>query len=659
MATTSATIRTNESKNSWFWVYWERVSTDIGKNTTKIYWSCGVKCGYDLYLNAIKMSAVTINGTKVYSGGTYSNFMNGDHRIASGYLDIPHNSDGSKTFSVSAFTGWLYSDHNYSASEASYTLPSIARASSLTASNGTLGVSQTLKINRKSTSFRHILRRTVDSSDTNVLIGKSQNVVSYDWEPSLSWASYNKSGNKISCKLELETYTSSSASSAIGTVSKNITLTIPENSDTKPTVSIAVAPVNPSSFPSTLASLYIQGKSKAKVTCTASPKYNATISEYTVSAGTLSKKGSSAAQTTDYLQTAGSIPVTAKVKDSRGFYGKTAAATNITVLPYSKPTIVPVDGQSKIICERSDANGALSRSGTYLRIRAKAVYSSLDSKNTCKMQYRYKIESGASWSAWFNLTSSNGVVDATLDRGFSAQSAYTVELRAVDSIENSVSFPFKIPTDTVNFHLRAGGKGIGIGRYCAGEGRLDVAYDAFFEKGVTTHGEVEMYGDTPHIDFHHANSNTDYTSRIIENAAGAIDILAPNGLKLNGSNLKYDDTAIKNRLTAIEKKENVTLTANTARITNVSYTAKYFPLLGMVFVRIYGKINATLNVGYDYDLFTIGNRVPDSNAALSVKCGKDAMALAKTSSSGSAIQIRPLESGINGYDVYITGFWFV
>lgn len=643
MATTSATIRTNESKNSWFWVYWERVSTDIGKNTTKIYWSCGVKCGYDLYLNAIKMSAVTINGTKVYSGGTYSNFMNGDHRIASGYLDIPHNSDGSKTFSVSAFTGWLYLDHNYSASEASYTLPSIARASSLTASNGTLGVSQTLKISRKSTSFRHILRRTVGSSDTNVLIGKSQNVVSYDWEPSLSWASYNKSGNKISCKLELETYTSSSASSPIGTVSKNITLTIPENSDTKPTVSIAVAPVNPSSFPSAIASLYIQGKSKAKVTCTASPKYNATISEYTVSAGTLSKKGSSAAPTTDYLQTAGSIPVTAKVKDSRGFYGKTAAATNITVLPYSKPTIAPVDGQSKIICERSDANGASSRSGTYLRIRAKAVYSSLDSKNTCKMQYRYKIESGA-WSAWIDLTSSNGVVNATLDRGFSAQSAYTVELRAVDLIEASTSFPFKIPTDTVNLHLRAGGKGIGIGRYCAGEGRLDVAYDAFFEKGVTTHGEVEMYGDTPHIDFHHANSNTDYTSRIIENAAGAIDILAPNGIKLNGKRAG---------------NQSVTLTANTNRIKNVSYTAKYNELLGAVFVRIYGTISADLNVGYDYDLFTIGSRVPDSNAALSVKCAKNAMALAKTSSNGSAIQISPLESGINGYDVYITGFWFV
>ena len=121
----------------------------------------------------------------------------------------------------------------------------------------------------------------------------------------------------------------------------------------------------------------------------------------------------------------------------------------------------------------------------------------------------------------------------------------------------------------------------------------------------------------------------------------------------------YNDTAVKNRLTAIENKENVTLTPNAARVSNVSYTAKYFPLLGMVFVRIYGKINAALNAGYDYDLFSIDSRVPDSNVALSVKCGKNAMALAKTSSSGSAIQIRPLESGINGYDVYITGFWFV
>ena len=51
--------------------------------------------------------------------------------------------------------------------------------------------------------------------------------------------------------------------------------------------------------------------------------------------------------------------------------------------------------------------------------------------------------------------------------------------------------------------------------------------------------------------------------------------------------------------------------------------------------------------------------MPNSSAALAVKCSKNAMAIAKKGDGAGAIQIRPLESGINGYDVWITGFWFV
>ena len=177
-----------------------------------------------------------------------------------------------------------------------------------------------------------------------------------------------------------------------------------------------------------------------------------------------------------------------------------------------------------------------------------------------------------------------------------------------------------------------------------------------FNSSVTTKSEVEIYGATPHIDFHFAENDVDYTSRIIENSAGAIDILAPNGLKLNNKRVDNQSVTLTVKTDEIIKDG---IKTYIDRITNVSYTAKYNELLGAVFVRIYGTINADLNAGYDYDLFTIGSRVPDSNAALSVKCAKNAMALAKTSSNGSAIQISPLESGINGYDVYITGFWFV
>ena len=172
-----------------------------------------------------------------------------------------------------------------------------------------------------------------------------------------------------------------------------------------------------------------------------------------------------------------------------------------------------------------------------------------------------------------------------------------------------------------------------------------------FNSSVTTRSEVEIYGATPHIDFHFAENDVDYTSRIIENSAGAIDILAPNGLKLN--NKRVDNQA-------------VTLTANADRITNVSYTAKYNELLGAVFVRIYGKINKNfaMTAGYGYTLFDIGSKLPNSNVALSAKIGTDdetaitqkAAAYAKTS---GAINIQPLDGDLKGYDVYITGFWFV
>ena len=112
------------------------------------------------------------------------------------------------------------------------------------------------------------------------------------------------------------------------------------------------------------------------------------------------------------------------------------------------------------------------------------------------------------------------------------------------------------------------------------------------------------------------------------------------------------------------KNEAVTLTVNANRITNLAYTAKYNELLGAVFVRIYGKINASMSVGYGYTIFNIGSHLPNAVAALSVKIGSDASAsitkkAAAYAQSNGAINLQPLDEGLNGYDIYITGFWFV
>ena len=111
------------------------------------------------------------------------------------------------------------------------------------------------------------------------------------------------------------------------------------------------------------------------------------------------------------------------------------------------------------------------------------------------------------------------------------------------------------------------------------------------------------------------------------------------------------------------KNEDVTLTVYNNRITNVSYTAKYNELLGAVFVRIYGKINVAMSAGYGYTLFNIGSRLPNAAAALSVKIGSDDSSSIMKKAAGyaksSSILILPFDGELNGYDIYITGFWFV
>ena len=249
-------------------------------------------------------------------------------------------------------------------------------------------------------------------------------------------------------------------------------------------------------------------------------------------------------------------------------------------------------------------------------------------------------------------TIDNGKVDKVAGKGLSTNDYTNAAKAKVDAIPANPKYTDTLYDDTVVKSRLSAVESKFNGNGSASFASIETA-------SLKTTGEVEIFGAQPHIDFHHANNTDDYTSRIIENAAGVIDILAPNGLKLNGSNLKYNDTAIKNRLTAIESKEDVPLTISSSRIKNVSYTAKYIKLLGAVLVRIYGTINIDMNVGYDYDILSIDAYLPNSTAALAVKCSKNAMAIAKKGDGGGAIQIRPLEAGINGYDVWITGFWFV
>jgi len=124
MASTSGSITTNEVEGRSLTLNWSKVSHDVGTNKTKISyefkgtgsWQYWVICG-PITLN--------INGTEVYKT-TDRISVSQNQVIASDTIDIPHNDDGSKTFSASISAAIYYGSVNASAS-GSWELPTIDR----------------------------------------------------------------------------------------------------------------------------------------------------------------------------------------------------------------------------------------------------------------------------------------------------------------------------------------------------------------------------------------------------------------------------------------------------------------------------------------------------------------------------------------------------
>lgn len=115
---------------SYFLVEWSRSSYSIANNTSTISWTLKVVAGNYWYTNAIRIDYVKINGTTVKGSETYSNISDTTRTLASGTLTIPHNSDGTKTFSIQ-LSGWFY-DYGTKTGSGSFTLDAIPRYATVT-----------------------------------------------------------------------------------------------------------------------------------------------------------------------------------------------------------------------------------------------------------------------------------------------------------------------------------------------------------------------------------------------------------------------------------------------------------------------------------------------------------------------------------------------
>lgn len=486
------------------WVQTQNVEGNYSTIKCTHFLSCAAS--YALRIYGSRTHSCTINGTNVTF--TYSDLVtDGDELIQLGTTThtVKHNDDGtgsftlSAVFSMQATLSGVYVE-NITISNKTATLNTIARKSTLSASNGTLGTKQTITISRQSSSFRHTLTYTCGSV-SETLLSKSNSATSVSWTPDISLAEQNPSGSTVEATLTLKTYASASSTTVIGTDTKTITLTIPQNATTRPTVSIAKTPIN-SNIPSKFSSLYIQSKSKVKVTLTETPKDDATIKSRKIVIDGSSYTTNPA--TSGWLLKSGSREISATVTDSRGFTG--SSSTSIEVLAYSKPYVAPHSSAKSITCARCTSDGTLSDEGQYIKVKCSKSYTKLYSGSTllnkCVLRYRIKksSESDSAYTNWTTLLavgSSSDDYDSvipslTIDK----ELGYTVQLSVTDDIGETSALTYSLGTAAVTVHLAEGGEGIGVGMYSSGSG-LEVGFNSQFYGDVS--GRVLGLGGLPQI----------------------------------------------------------------------------------------------------------------------------------------------------------------
>ncbi len=172
-------------------IYIEQVSQDIANNSSKVSWRATVDRdgGYRTW-NAENGSVLSVwlNGASVYKSNLSFDTRGQETTLASGETTIPHESDGTKTFSVWASFDPNNGVHGNITISTKYTLSSLPRSSAVAGLDGdrNLGSRHTIRIDRKASSFTHQVWYRVFGSDW-IDLGKNH-TASVSFTPSLDLA---------------------------------------------------------------------------------------------------------------------------------------------------------------------------------------------------------------------------------------------------------------------------------------------------------------------------------------------------------------------------------------------------------------------------------------------------------------------------------------
>lgn len=448
-------------------ITWKVNSQNIANNTSNItVKSQLVSTGssYTIRATNVKYGTLVINGTTYNFEFNATLSGNQIKTVCTKTVDIPHNSDGSKTISLSTTLGirvWLTQVFwdKVTATKTGIVLDSIPRTSSisLSASSVNVGSRITVNISRASNTFYHKVYYTFGTKSITV---DEKAATSAYYDIPTDHATVIPNSTSGTATIRVETY--DSKNNKIGSVSKNFTVTLPAS--IKPSIpsqgGFTVVPVA-SGAATSLG--YVQGKSKAKLTITgATGSQGSAIVSYSISGGGFSSSTSSF--TTGVLNTSGSITFTATVTDSRGRKSDARTVT-INVNSYAAPKI------EYPTIYRCNSSGTPLDNGTYIKVHFEYTVSAVTStKATHKIEY--KTASATTWTNAGTITSSSGLVFGA--GAISTTTSYEVRITLSDTV-TTVTYLKTIPTAFVTMDIKKGGKAIAFGKAAETDNLVDIA----------------------------------------------------------------------------------------------------------------------------------------------------------------------------------------
>lgn len=442
---------------------WSLSSQSVADNTSKVTWKMQlISDGYGkISSTASKSWSVTVNGTKYSGSNTVGIANNTTKTLASGTTTIAHGSDGTKTFSYSfsqefaiTFSGSYIGTKS---SSSTGTLTTIPRKSTLSVANGTLGITQTLTVTRKSTSFTHTITYKCGSASGTICTKSTSTSILF--APPMSLSSQNTTGTTVSITYTITTY---SGSTSVGSNTYTVTCSIPAS--VAPTVSMTIS--DPTGYFSTYGG-YVQNLSKITVTVSASGSYSSSIKSYRTTANGGTYTASSF--TTGVITASGTHTISTTVTDSRNRTASTSRTA--TVLAYAVPRI------SAFLVTRCNQDGTANSGGSYMKVTFSSSVTSLNSKNKATYTLSYKKSTD---SAYTTATLSNYANNYAVSGGsyiFAADSAssYNVTLTLADNFR-SISSSGTGSTASKTVSLYNEGKGIAFGKIAEKPNLLDSAW---------------------------------------------------------------------------------------------------------------------------------------------------------------------------------------